>query len=616
MSFIKIKANNIEIDFVKESLTIKQENNSFSTDFKINHSTFPFLVIENEKAELALGNKDITSINKTKIIDVEVEQLGVKYKGELQVLSCSKDFRKCNLKFTSDIFPVLNKKLSELMPVVSVIPGETSPVPYTEESNTLIAGESHWVNYPNQFINDNYPDALWQFPSLYYKDKFGVNLTDGDEWFYYLDYINKYNGTDLMLNTYTTESAFLNPVTAVNKNIVSPQLYVLTVLKYIFDSISFKTTGDFFNDFTSKLLLLSTNTNTYKFYPKGNYYNVPFNDASWIYDNNLNVWAKFINYTNFVAGDYFVNYNFNLSGSDSFSFGYWIGDQKTFIFEGQNTPMSGTHSFVKTNQSDEIIFFIYNTSQSIPSGFIAQFRKELNVPVHLFHPTIDFSRYVPDKTVGAFLNDLKKLFNLRFSVDDFKKEVSINFVENNILQTPLQLLRSFNIPDYEIVANSSFTLKYENDQDVACFITTEDAVLFTNQKPSFNTVIGNGFKYIPHNGTTSQLTEDVEQKSGIGLMIYNSANSPFTSNSYESKNLNIFGVGGIYETYWEKTLKIRLTASGVEVSGSFTRTEVEKILKIEDLYFDKQHYKIILVEFSEESQDFLTVKMNLESVNL
>jgi hypothetical protein len=43
MSLIKIIANGIELDFVKETLTIRKENNALIRNFKVSHSNFPFL---------------------------------------------------------------------------------------------------------------------------------------------------------------------------------------------------------------------------------------------------------------------------------------------------------------------------------------------------------------------------------------------------------------------------------------------------------------------------------------------------------------------------------------------------------------------------------------------
>jgi len=149
MALVQIfSLSGVEIEYKKDSLTLKKENNSLSSDFKVPHSSFPFLVIENDNTKQELGPSDITSIRKNKIIPVIILENGVRYNGELQQLTVLPKFRKCNLKYGSDVIAIINKKIAEYMPTLSVIPGETSPVPFTENSSEIIAGNQYWENYP------------------------------------------------------------------------------------------------------------------------------------------------------------------------------------------------------------------------------------------------------------------------------------------------------------------------------------------------------------------------------------------------------------------------------------------------------------------------------------
>ena len=112
MALVKIYSlQGVEIEYKKDSLSLKKENNSLSSDFKVPHSQFPFLVIDNDIAKSVLGPSDITSIRKNKIVPVIILENGVRYYGELQQLTVLKKFRKCNLKYGSDIIPIVNKKM-------------------------------------------------------------------------------------------------------------------------------------------------------------------------------------------------------------------------------------------------------------------------------------------------------------------------------------------------------------------------------------------------------------------------------------------------------------------------------------------------------------------------
>ncbi|MFA9207290.1 MAG: hypothetical protein ACEQSN_03170 [Yersinia sp. (in: enterobacteria)] len=196
MSLIKIFANDIELDFVKDTLSIKKENTALTRDFKVAHSTFPFLIIENLAAKQALGTRSLASINKIKTVEVTIFEGGKKYLGELQILSYLNGFRKCNLKYASELLSIMNSKISSFMPIVSVIPGETSPETFIETGGAMQTPYGHptdWLTYPVDFIDQGFPDVKWQFPTMEWKNKFGEALTSDDDWVDYQGRINLFN---------------------------------------------------------------------------------------------------------------------------------------------------------------------------------------------------------------------------------------------------------------------------------------------------------------------------------------------------------------------------------------------------------------------------------------
>ena len=124
-------------------------------------------------------------------------------------------------------------------------------------------------------------------------------------------------------------------------------------------------------------------------------------------------------------------------------------------------------------------------------------------------------------------------------------------------------------------------MKFQNDQDRALWITSIGAELFSDQKSDFLEPLESKFKIVPNNGYTAELSEDLESKDGVGLMIYNSDYYPYISNNFNSQTLTLEGENGIYERYWKKWLKFRLNASLIEMTGYFTETELSKIQKIQ-----------------------------------
>ena len=245
MSLIKIfSLTGIEIEYKKDSLSLKKENNSLSSDFKVPHSSFPFLVIENDITKNVLGPSDITSIRKNKIVPVIILENGVRYYGELQQLTILPKFRKCNLKYGSDIIPIVNKKIAEFMPSVSVIPGETSPIAFSEVTNEFVSGSEYWEDFPVSMIGQIYPDVKFNFPTIYWKNKYGVDLSSGDEWFNYKNHLNLFS-EDFSKFLINNNEVIGDEVIYDNVNVPKPYLFLLTPLHYIFNSINWKISGNF-----------------------------------------------------------------------------------------------------------------------------------------------------------------------------------------------------------------------------------------------------------------------------------------------------------------------------------------------------------------------------------
>ena len=316
MSLIKIIANGLELDFVKETLSIKKENNALIRDFKVSYSSVPFLIIENGATKKALGTRDLASVRKIKTIEVAVFEGGTKYLGELQILSYIDGFRKCNLKYASRILSIINRKISDFMPVVSVIPGENSPIPFSENHTGILPGTSHWETYPVNFINKGFPEVKWQFPTMQWKDKFGAGLEPDDEWFAYKNEINKFNveKTVFVKNYYTEDNVSVLEV--YNQNVPSPQVYLLSPLFYALNHIGFKMDGDFSNsDFIKRVLFLSTKNNFTKNEGLKNPINViftgPFLKPPGILPN------KTVSISATSGGTYTITYSFTLLRSNT-----------------------------------------------------------------------------------------------------------------------------------------------------------------------------------------------------------------------------------------------------------------------------------------------------------
>jgi len=628
MSLIKIVANGIEIDFVRESLSIKKENNALNRDFKVSYSSIPFLIIENTNAKKALGTRELASVNKLKTVDVLVFESGKKYTGELQILSYINGFRKCNLKYASEILSIMNKKISDFMPVVSVIPGETNPAPYTEESIAVVPGYDNWKTYPMGFIQNGFPNVKWQFPQMLWSNKFGQNLAADDEWKTYQGSLNKYNDdqTALVDNYFTENTTDITDV--FNKNVASPQVYLLSPLFYALNSIGFSADGQFYNsEFIKKILFLSLKNNLSKIILTKLLSSIVFPNT-WTLGSVYGYYSRYRrkDFAITVPDQYTLDYSFTFDGPINknnyglYSLNYSLqtpGMQTIFVIQeviGSSYTISGS-AIVDADKAETLKIYLQANTEVMPSSYTLTLNKKSKKNFHEMHPTINLGRYVPDWSFGTYLNAIQNIFNLEINIDDNSKKMVIDFNEQSITEGSKSVLnKSLAVIGYEQTPSDAFLLKYENSEDLALWITKEGAVTFDLQASSFVERIDNKFKFVP-NTYTAVLSEELDSKSGEGLIIYDPAAGPYISSSYLGQTLKMEGSKGIYEVFWRKFIKFLLNGSAVEMSGPFTETEINKIIDLKRIFIDNQEYIIASTESRETEQNNYLVKFDLVSVN-
>jgi len=648
MSLIKIIANGIELNFVKETLTIKKDNNSFILDFKISHSSVPFLIIENKAAKDALGSRDITSVNKPIIIEVNVFESGKKYIGYLEQLSVIPGFRKCNLKYSSAAITLFNKKLNELMPKIYINP-LINPFPDYVETylNSSLAFEAYWfgpINIPG-FISYNktrmqlgFPDIKYQFPTIFDPKRYGEILANSEDWNFYQGKVNNYDSDGFLVRNIVTSNA--GTVSVQNKNVISPQLYLLSPLLYAFKSIGFEIKGDFYtSDFIRRLLIYSKNDNlttgiarayanfiTMSMGLGGIPPQVSVFASSRI--NDLQLTGKAI-FSFSAVGSYSFKWDYVIPFSDqtiddNFSALYLFktGTNQVFelfhirrpVFNQQQHP---TGSIVidilsaDVGVNFELVYLHWNGA--LPSSYSVTYFDATNIKnTYIFNPTVDLNRYVPDWTFPTYLNELKKLFNLEINLDDLNKTININFVKNSLLDSKIyKSKRSLKVDLIEYQNFNKVEFGFDNGEENLIYYNKSgftspdslpiDKVLSVKSK----------FKFLKFNGTGHVVNDDIKQNSNIGLMLLDPARAPYTSDSYQGI---ILSISSLFIHFNKSVYKSRLNSCKVTVNGYFTETEVSKLNKVSKMYIDNQLYFVASTELTEDVNNLFSIKLDLESV--
>lgn len=626
MRSLRIFVNDIELDHVREDLKVRQENSSFFASIKVAHNTQPVRIVENAAVVKAMGEFSIAAANKKKLFPCKVVMGAVRYNGIITQNDKIKGFRKCDLKYGSEINGIMDKKIASFFPAYNV-KGEEN-VAYEAESITSHNAFGEWVDHALDIERKIFPEVNWQLPRISYKDKFGTDLNEDDSHYEYRGHINHRNVDGLSTNTFTADDS-TNTVS--NQQLVSPQVFILSPLHYAFSSLGYSLQGNVMkSSFFKRLLLLSFNDNMTKIVKRVTGINIDLSSVDWVQGKVYQIFS--VGYPTYLKtiqtpmtseGDFKVAYKWEMDlppEEHLHMFGiqvYWNGELigKETRFVSAEGSFSFSVSPIQVNDDVQIIF--HSTRRVSPMSYSFEVIKDL--PQKDFfdaHPTIDFSRYIPEWTVAEYLNNFQNLFNWRVDIDDVEKSVSINSnQEDYLIGGAVEAIgKSLEISSIKNIETESYILKYENDEDSFHFISQE--LSEADKEGDDNTeVLETKFKHIPYGGGTSELSKKVEDKSGIGLMIYDPTRQPSTSDSYQGRNLNITGEGGIFETDWRPWLLFRLNAGNAKLKGPFTQTELYIISRKLKLYIDNQLWLVKAIEYKENSSALFETELELESVS-
>jgi len=640
MGVLKIYANGIELDYVNETLTLKKENNAFIQDFKVTHSSFPFLIIENSHTKMALGSRDLTSVLKNKVVPVVVLDMGERYTGELTILAYLSGHRKCDLKYGSDVLNILDKKLSEVLPVVSIIPDETEPFPYDEEFSHTVPGYERWPAYVSTFKGKIFPEIDFAFPKMLWENKYGEGLQDGDEWYSYGKYVNNYGGlySSFIGNTYDTGADVIN---VYNSNVIAPQLFLLGALRLAFASIEYTIAGTFVtSDFARRLLLLSLKNNLCVVPISPNTETMAFSNLRYQETNHISYIDDFYiyNFTPASPGDYIFDYRVQeplraggISGSYVTSILYGHGDMPvnefTRVYRNYNDPanLNFGGSFTISVNDDQVNtnFFVayshkWNVPRRTPVDFVlVKMRDPKNF--NMMHPTINLGRYAPDWSVSDALNEAKKLFNLDISFNDTAKVVTLNYAQDLLLSGHvMEAGKSLAITEYNPPQYTGFVLKYANNQDRMLYVSrTSSTIYFGGYEDNENIeTIESKFKLVSQKSGTANLAT-AGDKDGVGLMIIDpgvDGATPLINDDFDGRTLSFDGPNGIYTNSFKTLLQFRLYGSRLQIEGPFTEHQLQRMDKYQKIAIDNQAYVILSTEFKPTAQGNYLVTLELQTI--
>lgn len=622
---IQIIKDYVPLDIVKESLTISRENRYLDNDFKIQASSFPFLIIENENTRAVLGSKMSSSFYRDTYHKVSVVTPEGTFEGELQILSYLKNYRKCNLRFYSPIYNLRDTKIGEFLPKnISTYSGSMPITAYEEERTTLLAKPyvDSWKTFGVNVISKGFPNTLFNLPNYNYPNKYGEDLQEDHEWFFYRGIVNGThfeNGTRYMrINTYRT---FAGEIEYDNYVINAPKVYLLAPLKNALESIGYTPKGSFYeSEFAQRLLFDSENDNMTKIELNDLIMDIPYVNGGWVS-------MAFMSIKQIVFQlPYGRRYKLEMQLKDTV--GIPIKGQLTVtgvagsveqqIFENPpvNEVSTYTTEFVPiytgTSTANVTISLILQLGTGIETLQFYHIRiYEIASQVgYLPHPIINLQRYVPEWSFIEYLNEIKKLFNLKITPNDHDQTVSIDYFKDKFIENRGVVIDSAYLSEFQSVEFDSLLLKYDNEDDDNVYVGKVNVTVGKNKLTEHTKEVTSKFKYIPVTASGLTYTTELEDKNGVGLLIYNHTSVSSTSpiKSYNGFSLDI---ENIFKTNYSISFKNYLYSAVYDTNLYLSKKQVKDITTEDFVIIDNRRFYVNSMSYKETSNGLYETKFEL-----
>ena len=450
----KIIHSDFQLDLSSYTITNVEENHWFSDQFFSKYS-FPFDMYITEELMAVFGDL-LDDNNNLRVTYFEVQYV-FQNKIEAAILEIENQqgkLLKPTIRYGLDELPNWDKKLNEL-PLEQLTVADI-----TTHAKTIIPQTWPAVNY--------------NFPQIH-TDKYD---TTEDTWLKFKKIINNYDGTDFLINTFTSEDF-------ANRNIIQPLPSLLHVLTILFSDAGFTLKGSVTTDEVFKKMLLFTDLDYYNEIDEsvqevlvdtpystdpdgGNYYlkGITLQKNSKYRITGL---AAFYNY--YTATEYrpFARiayrgenlfYKRTTSSSSFSSYSYYDID---VTFETLDDDLGHTLAFSGRSffQWDNTRFLFGSVDGGVKIEKIVSGLDAVPSEMH-FYNDIDLRKVVPEITGGTLITILKNWFNIDLDIDgndiymDFiEDEINYNNAENLEDYTELTPLKTSN-------NSTSFLLKFED----------------------------------------------------------------------------------------------------------------------------------------------------------
>jgi len=464
---LKIIHSSFEIDLLDTEVDFTEPNHWFENDFKIKY-TLPFTTVLTDELDQKLGMiSHHNSTNASRYLEVKFYKYNRTYDAKLFIERLQNRELTASIEYGLDELPNFSKKLAEL------------PLDNFEIAQGSLQAHALTI------IGQSYPDVNYNFPKLKLPED--VISTEDNKWLYFKGYLNNYDGTNFLTNTFD-----LGNNEPVNENIMQPMPYLLHVLKKGFEDAGYNLQGEILQDPEYQHALINVLSKYY--------INVITTSQEWLVTQDMFQPAQTVNTFGYyeetipivedglyrIIGNGYLRRNGNsafikLEFISQSGFANEIFFLELPILLGQveetfveidiylqvfTSNLPGTLKLTSENRTEfdvngETLNDLPILDVSVTK--VAEFNNEELVYQALIQPLeINLPKCVPDITFGDFVKALMKHRNYDISVAD--DVVIMNKVETKVKEPSSQDLSPTEVrfPEIEFLEQKSYLLKFQN----------------------------------------------------------------------------------------------------------------------------------------------------------
>jgi hypothetical protein len=592
---IKFQTNKYEIDLSHLPISFNEVNDYFTTEIIKSFSDPLDVDISSdvfEKLNL-ITIENISKYNNKVYGNLIINNRY--YEGYIAINEVKDETAEITIFYGKETLDVFDKKLNEL------------PFNTTNTNGSL-------VSFANTQITKSWPEVTHNFPKIFndaIKTKSGYELFE--------NFINnyKYNGVDWEFTSNSIDN--IDGVnTIVNRNVMTPCVYLMEILKTGFKTEGLEVRGDFADAVFNHKILLVPKT-YFEQYSANEFLNYSFSTPTsqeTIDGKSVNVYTQ--THTPSAEGTYKLDMRINLSSFQAAYFKLTIEQNSVVLYNAfsKNNAVFIDESIninvatAAINKDIVVTLKLYYQTTSIANfnSFNYSFTEgKLNI----FPTSYNVANFLPNITFKKLLNKLKTMFNISFTYTE--NAVYINYLENQLEAVVFNDLSETDQPKPRRILNKNnlFKLTYPDTQELLVDKNgqTYNQANFTSNEIETIEIEILPLKVLDKDGVVTAVYPEEEED--VMFILYNGpiSNEPLAIDKIDNQSLSLQDT---YDLYYRKWLQYRANAE--TYNDSFILHGSKTLNIKEGIYKYNKHHLIKSINKQHINNNYWNIEIETETL--